>query len=177
WIYGEESNTMYMLQHPDPAYKPIYMETVQDWNNGPPGESSKLKLFQSVDLSAPRPHWMSPWVFKMLLLETRLIVRGTSYPLEGTDDEQDADGVSDAGSLVDHVNEHQVPTSSSWDWDLPSSAQEREDLPEAEDTYVPSPLFTEQESNNGAGWSPVFTGDNDDVGSVATGSPLFTEED
>jgi hypothetical protein len=108
---------MYMLQHPDPAYKPIYLDTVQDWKRRKTEGIESLTLFQSVDPSGPCPTWMSRWVFQMLRLENRIIVQGASHPVEGGVDDNIQDGVSDAGSVDDNENPRRVPSSSFWDWD------------------------------------------------------------
>ena len=106
-----------MLQHPDPSYKAVYEHTVQHWERVTPEGVERLCHFKSVDLTKPCESWMIQWVYQLLRLEHKVIVRAHGNAVEGGVENHDGqDDVSDAGSLPDS-EAGCVPHSTKWDWE------------------------------------------------------------
>ncbi|KAG8690541.1 hypothetical protein FRC11_010853 [Ceratobasidium sp. 423] len=163
WIASDCGRIVYMLQHPDPRYKDIFERTVTEWDRMTPEGRQTLRMFQSLDLYGRCLNWTSHWVFQMLRLENRVIVRGRDNPVEGGVDDYAIDGVSDAGSVSDTNGEPRVPTSTSWDWEPEETQDHAESAQEtnAGDSTIESvvhahgpahadhssPLFTEFEGS------------------------------
>ncbi|EUC61788.1 hypothetical protein RSOL_406760, partial [Rhizoctonia solani AG-3 Rhs1AP] len=136
--------TVYAVQNPDAMYKPYWDATRVVWEvEAFQGNEEPLQEWVDVDLTEPRPWWMTKWAMTVMRLEHKLppVVPGDpkrlamlgfcritttkrrapateaewlAIPESQSQEGDDEWGESDAESIFDNA-ERGLPTSSSWD--------------------------------------------------------------